>query len=108
MINSNSDFRNDYAVLKYDDKETYKHRILYYGPEKIDLIASNLHTHHTNNTDLLDIPDGLKYEELPLDNPTVFVVDYDMQQAEILLLAKGGLLNISDIRPFFIKKLCKK
>ena len=76
---------------------TYKHRILYYGPEKIDLIASNLHTHHTNNTDLLDIPDGLKYEELPLDNPTVFVVDYDMQQAEILLLAKGGLLNISDI-----------
>ena len=28
MINSNSDFRNDYAVLKYDDKEPYKRRIL--------------------------------------------------------------------------------
>ena len=28
MINSNSDFRNDYVVLKYDDKESYKRRIL--------------------------------------------------------------------------------
>ena len=28
MINSNSDFRNDYVVLKYDDKESYKLRIL--------------------------------------------------------------------------------
>ena len=37
------------------------------------------------------------YEELPLDIPTVFVVDYDMKQAEILLLAKGGELNVSDI-----------
>ena len=76
---------------------TYKHRILYYGPEKIDLIASSLNIHHTNNTDLLDISDGAKYEELPLDVPTVFVVDYEMQQVEILLLAKGGLLNITDV-----------
>ena len=76
---------------------TYKHRILYYGPETIDLIASILNIHHTNNTNLLDILDGAKYEELPLDVPTVFVVDYEMQQVEILLLAKGGLLNITDI-----------
>lgn len=28
MINSNSDFRKDYTVLKYDDNESYKRRIL--------------------------------------------------------------------------------
>ena len=76
---------------------TYKHRILYYGPERIDFITSSLNIHHTNNTNLLDISDGAKYKELPLDVPTVFIVDYEMQQVEILLLAKGGLLNITDV-----------
>jgi len=28
MINSNSDFRSDYDILKYDDNESYKRRIL--------------------------------------------------------------------------------
>jgi predicted Zn-dependent peptidase len=60
-------------------------------------IAKSLIVLHSNNTDLLDVPLKVVYEELPLEIPTVFVVDYDMQQAEILLLAKGGKLNIDDI-----------
>lgn len=76
---------------------SYNHRIIYYGPENIDEVSNSLNTYHTSNTNLKDIPEGTSYEELPLYNPTVFVVDYEMQQAEILLLAKGGLLNISDI-----------
>ncbi|MAR39492.1 MAG: peptidase M16 [Flavobacteriales bacterium] len=76
---------------------SYNHRIIYYGPENINEISNNLNTYHTSNTNLKDIPEGVSYEELPLDIPTVFVVDYEMQQAEILLLAKGGLLNITDI-----------
>ncbi|MGY8989081.1 MAG: insulinase family protein, partial [Flavobacteriales bacterium] len=37
------------------------------------------------------------YEELSLDVPTVYVVDYDMKQAEVLLLAKGEKLQINEI-----------
>ena len=76
---------------------SYNHRILYYGPENMENIAKSLNVLHSNNTDLLDVPLKVVYEELPLEIPTVFVVDYDMQQAEILLLAKGGKLNITDI-----------
>ncbi len=76
---------------------SYNHRILYYGPESMENIAKSLNVLHSNNTDLLDVPLKVVYEELPLEIPTVFVVDYDMQQAEILLLAKGGKLNITDI-----------
>ncbi|MAO72429.1 MAG: peptidase M16 [Flavobacteriales bacterium] len=76
---------------------SYRHRITYYGPEKINEVSNSLNTHHSSNINLKQIPDGTIYEELPLDIPTVFVVDYEMQQAEILLLAKGGELNVSDI-----------
>ena len=67
---------------------SYRHRITYYGPEKINEVSNSLNTYHTSNIYLKQIPDGAIYEELPLDIPTVFVVDYEMQQAEILLLAK--------------------
>ena len=76
---------------------SYNHRITYYGPENIKEVSISLNTFHTSNTNLKEIPDGEIYEELSLDVPKVFVVDYEMQQAEILLLAKGGELNVSDI-----------
>ena len=80
-----------------ENLSSYNHRITYYGPENINAVSNSLNTYHTSNVFLKQIPDGAIYEELPLDIPTVFVVDYEMQQAEILLLAKGGELNVSDI-----------
>ena len=59
---------------------SYSHRITYYGPEKINEVSNSLNTYHTSNIYLKQIPDGAIYEELPLDIPTVFVVDYEMQQ----------------------------
>ena len=41
--------------------------------------------------------DIVRYKELPLNDPIVYVVDYDMQQAEILFLSKGDYLNINDV-----------
>ena len=76
---------------------SYEHRILYYGPEKINVIAEKLSSLHANTSNLKAIKDGLTYTELPLDFPMVYVVDYDMQQAEVLLLAKGDKLQISEI-----------
>ena len=59
---------------------SYNHRITYYGPENMNKVFISLNKYHTNNTNLKEIPDGVIYEELPLDIPLVFVVDYDMQQ----------------------------
>mgnify|MGYP001304665253 CR=1 FL=1 len=76
---------------------SYTHRILYYGPEEINVVSEKLTEIHTNNTNLTPIPEKVKYTELPLDVPTVYIVDYDMQQAEVLLLAKGDNLQINEI-----------
>ena len=35
---------------------SYTHRILYYGPEKISKVVSDLEELHVNKTDLKDIP----------------------------------------------------
>ena len=76
---------------------SYTHRILYYGPEEINVVSEKLTELHTNNTNLTPVPEKVKYTELPLDVPTVYIVDYDMQQAEVLLLAKGDNLQINEI-----------
>ena len=76
---------------------SYTHRILYYGPEEINVVSEKLTELHTNNTNLTPVPEKVKYTELPLDVPTVYIVDYDMQQAEVLLLAKGDNLQINVI-----------
>ena len=38
-----------------------------------------------------------KFEELDINSNTVYVLDYDMKQAEVLFLAKGSKLQIADI-----------
>ena len=68
---------------------TYKHRVLYYGPESIEKVASTLESLHINQTDLKDIPDKKEFVEGEMDKPIVYVVDYDMKQAEVMILSKG-------------------
>jgi zinc protease len=76
---------------------SYKHRILYYGPEQINVISESISLLHANTSNLKEIKEGDSYKELSLDVPIVYFVDYDMQQAEVLLLAKGDQLQISEI-----------
>ena len=75
---------------------SYDHRITYYGPEKMNEVSNILNKYHTNNTNLKEIPGGVIYEELPLDVPLVFVVDYEINKRNIVT-AKGGELNVSDV-----------
>ena len=74
---------------------TYKHRILYYGPESISEVSSELEKLHINKLDLKEIPKKKEFIEDPMDKPVVYVVDYDMKQAEVMILAKGDKLNMN-------------
>ena len=40
------------------------------------------------------IPSKNEFIEQPMDKPMVYVVDYDMKQAEVMMLAKGDKLNV--------------
>jgi predicted Zn-dependent peptidase len=75
---------------------TYKHRVLYYGPENITKVASELSKLHINKSDLKEIPAKVEFTEGTMDKPLVYVVDYDMKQAEVMMLSKGSKLNMDE------------
>jgi predicted Zn-dependent peptidase len=69
---------------------------LYYGPEPINKVASDLEKWHANKSGLKMIHSKNKFIEQPMDKPMVYVVDYDMKQAEVMMLAKGAKLNMNE------------
>jgi predicted Zn-dependent peptidase len=74
-----------------------EHRILYYGPSSLSNLNKNLSNLHKNTTALNPIAENNKFEELEINTNTVYVLDYDMKQAEVLFLAKGNKLKTDDI-----------
>ncbi|MEC7863715.1 MAG: insulinase family protein, partial [Bacteroidota bacterium] len=92
-----NDITSNELVNLIHEVTTYKHRILYYGPESISKVASELERLHANKTDLKDIPSKKEFIESPMDNPMVYVVDYDMKQAEVMILSKGSKFNENEL-----------
>lgn len=66
----------------------YEHKVLYYGPNEAENIKAILNTYHTVPETILPPPRALQFAEKDLDS-TVYVVDYDMKQAEIVMLSNG-------------------
>ncbi len=75
---------------------SYEHRILYYGPDEMVAVEDKLTALHVNNTALKAIPAKKEFIENAMDKPLVYVVDYDMKQAEVMMLAKGNKLNMDE------------
>ena len=69
---------------------SYEHRILYYGPQNIEQVTNTLAQLHQTPETLLEVEKGLEFEEKDINTTNVYIVDYDMKQAEILMVAKGG------------------
>jgi predicted Zn-dependent peptidase len=67
---------------------TYEHKILYYGPSEVEDVKTILNTNHNVPEKLIPIPEAYNFIEKQFDK-TVYVVDYDMKQAEIILLGNG-------------------
>ncbi len=73
----------------------YEHRIFYYGPDNIDDITSRLEDLHVNKLNLKPVPEKVEFIENDMDKAVVYVLDYDMTQAEVLILSKGEKLNMN-------------
>jgi zinc protease len=78
---------------------SYKHRIFYYGDEKLAEVVPVLEKFHQVPELLLPYPEPVKFVEQSTDEPTVYFVHYDMSQVNILLLAKGPAFDKSIIPP---------
>ena len=76
---------------------SYKHRIFYYGPDEMVAVADKLTALHVNNSELKEVPAKQEFTENAMDKPLVYIVDYDMKQAEVMMLAKGSKLNTDEL-----------
>lgn len=71
---------------------SYEHRVLFYGNNSTEELGSLLNKLHQTPIALKPLPTPVKFTELD-PNTNVYVVDYDMKQAEVVLLAKDELYN---------------
>jgi predicted Zn-dependent peptidase len=67
----------------------YQYKMHYYGPESPDNVVSILNS-KLKNEELKPVPAPVDYKELSETENTVYVVNYDMVQAEIQMLSKGA------------------
>ncbi len=66
----------------------YRHRILYYGPADASTLASDLTGSGQFEKEFLPPPAATPFAEKEQQENRVYVVDYDMTQAEILMLSR--------------------
>lgn len=66
----------------------FQHKILFYGPQELEKVKEGLTAFHTLPSLLKPVPVPMKFEERKMDQ-SVYVVDYDMKQAEIVMLSNG-------------------
>lgn len=67
---------------------SFEHRVLYYGPSELEEVKSMVNSYHNVPEKLTAIPPTYNFAEKTLDK-TVYVVDFDMTQVEILMLSNG-------------------
>jgi zinc protease len=93
---------NEMLALKGDDllslsKKMFTHpyKVLYYGPSKEDLLTKLSALEVTKNK-LVDLPKETDYKALANEETKVFVVDFDMTQAEIMMVSRGNIFNADE------------
>ncbi|MEI8138090.1 MAG: insulinase family protein, partial [Bacteroidota bacterium] len=75
---------------------SFEHKALYYGPKEIEEVKTLLNTNHNVPSKLKAIPPTYNFAEKVLDK-TVYVVDYDMTQVEIMLLSNGAKYDATKV-----------
>jgi predicted Zn-dependent peptidase len=89
---SNKDLRavtSAELVSLIQDFTKMQHRVLYYGPKKTDELIALLNKEHTLPDQLKPLPPAVEFAMTDVKKPSVYWVDYDMVQEEIMFLSKG-------------------
>jgi len=75
------------------DMTSYKHRIFYYGQDDVAKVKEVIKKHHTVSAELKELPKPTKYTEQSTNKNRVYFVNYDMVQANILMITKKNQFN---------------
>jgi predicted Zn-dependent peptidase len=80
-------------IAKIKELTSFEHHILYYGPSSLETVTASLDKLHKIPATLKPVPASDKFVEQPVEENTVYVVNYDMKQAEIIMMSKGEQYN---------------
>jgi predicted Zn-dependent peptidase len=92
-----NDLKPETLVSMIRDLTSYQHEILYYGPENPQQLINTLNELHRVPAVLKPVPSEKKFEQQPTEGTKVFTVDYEMKQAEILMLSRSSVFDVSMI-----------
>jgi len=67
--------------------DSYQHKVMYYGPLSEAQVKTDLNNHHDIPAVLKPLPPPQKFSQLENLEDKVYVVNYDMVQAEIIMLS---------------------
>jgi predicted Zn-dependent peptidase len=77
----------------------YVHRVDYYGPADSTVLMSSLTKFHKLPRGLQSVPKGKQFIEQSTDDATIYFVNYEMKQAELNFLSKGGAYKVEMTAP---------
>ena len=80
-------------VAKVKELNSFKHRVLYYGPNTTEQVIALLNKQHNTPAKLKAVPEKVKFEELATPQNKVYFVQYDQKQAKLLTLSQGMVFN---------------
>ncbi len=83
-----------------DDVRTllqFRHHVLYYGPSSSDAVLSELRTLRHYPSTFRELPSDDPFREQEQTDNLVYLVDYDMNQAEIIMLTRDTVYNPSQV-----------
>lgn len=78
---------------------SFKHKVFYYGPAGFDNARQQIAQYHKLPASLSEIPAPTIYPQIDNAQNQVFLVNYDMAQANILMVSKAAPFNASLIAP---------
>lgn len=72
----------------------HEHRILFYGPQDIAAVTTVLDKYHDIPASLKPVPEARKFEQLAMEENKVLFTEYNMVQAELMMLHRGPAFNL--------------
>lgn len=83
-------FKPEQLVKKVKGLSNIKHDVYYYGPRDNATVAKVIAATHKTKKSLADAPTVKRFAVQAESEPTVFFVDYDMVQADLVWTVKGA------------------
>jgi len=77
--------------------KTYKHSLWYYGNVGFEQITNELNALHQTQKTLRDFAEPPIFTQLPTNENKIFACDYDMKQAEVIMISKQNNFDKNEI-----------